>query len=194
MSDYDKSLMDSYILYLDANNLYGYAMCEYLPYNNFKWNDEEWNEEKIMSLDDKGKKGYLFSVDLSLPDDQHDYFNNYPLCPENMSINKEDLNEWQQENYNETKIQKLCLTFNDKKNYVINYRYLKLALSLGYQLKGINKVIEYSQSDFLSKYIMLNTNLRIKSTNDFEKDFYKLMNNSVFGKTMENVRNRINFR
>ena len=56
MSEYDKSLMDSYILYLDANNLYGYAMCEYLPQGNFKWNTDEWTTEKILNLDDKVKK------------------------------------------------------------------------------------------------------------------------------------------
>jgi hypothetical protein len=194
MEKYDENKEESYILYLDANNLYGYAMCQHLPTHNFKWNNEVWTKEKIMNLDDKGQTGYLFSVDLSLNDKLHDYFNNYPLCPENISIKKDNLNEWQQENYKETKIEKLCLTFNDKNNYIINYRYLKLALSLGYTFKKVNEVLEYSQSDFLSKYIMLNTQLRTKASNDFEKDFYKLMNNSVYGKTMENVRNRINFR
>jgi hypothetical protein len=87
----------------------------------------------------------------------------------------------------------LCCTFFDKKNYVVNYRYLKLVLSLGVTLESVNKVLEYKQKAFLKDYIMLNTNLRKSSNNEFEKDFYKLMNNSVFGKTMENVRNRINF-
>lgn len=194
MTSYDSKIEESSIIYLDANNLYGWAMSSHLPYKNFNWNNDDWNKEKIMKLDDKGKKGYLFSVSLKLPDDKHDYFNNYPLCPENISIQKNELNEWQQENYKQSKIQKLCLTLHDKVNYVVNYRYLKLALSLGYELLSVNKVLEYDQCDFLAKYILKNTELRTKASNDFEKDFYKLMNNSVYGKTMENVRNRINFR
>ena len=71
---------------------------------------------------------------------------------------------------------------------------MKLALSLGYELVEVRKVLEYDQCDFLAKYILKNTELRTKASNDFEKDFYKLMKNSVYGKTMENVRNRINFR
>jgi len=71
---------------------------------------------------------------------------------------------------------------------------LKLVLSLGVELVKVNKVLEYSQKDFMESYIMLNTDKRIKAKNDFEKDFFKLMNNSVYGKTMENVRNRIDFR
>jgi len=151
MNDYDPKQEQSYIFYGDANNLYGWAMSSYLPYKNFKWNDDEWTKEKIMSLDDKGEKGFLFAVDLHLPDDKHDYFNNYPLCPENISINKNELNDWQQENYKQSKIEKLCLTLRDKTNYIVNYRYLKLALSLGYELVTVKKVLEYDQCDFFSK-------------------------------------------
>jgi alkyl hydroperoxide reductase subunit AhpC len=194
MSNYEKSKEDSYIVYLDANNLYGYGMSTYLPTGNFKWNDEIWNKEKIMNLEDESNTGYLFQVDLKIPQDKHDYFNDYPLCPENISIKKKDLNGWQQENYKESHVKKLCLTLYDKKDYIINYRYLKLVLSLGYELENVNKVLQYDQSNFLKKYIDLNTDARIKAKNDFEKDFYKLLNNSVYGKTMENVRNRIDFR
>ena len=194
MAKYDKSKEDSYIVYLDANNLYGGAMCEYLPYKNFKWNNEKWDTNKILSIGDKDDKGYLFCVDLHIPVELHTHMNNYPPCPENISIKKEYLNEWQKEGYRNSNIKKLCTTFNDKIEYVVNYRYLKLVLSLGVELKAVHQVLEYSQKDFLKDYIMLNTNLRKVSNNEFEKDFYKLMNNSVFGKTMENVRNRINFR
>lgn len=194
MKNYDKTKEDSYITYLDANNLYGGAMCEHLPYKDFDWNNDEWTTEKIMNIGDKDEKGYLFSVDLHIPEELHEHMNNYPPCPENISINKDMLGNWQQEEYKKSNIKKLCCTFYDKIDYVVNYRYLKLVLSLGVKLLKVNKVLEYTQTDFLKKYIMMNTNLRKESKNEFEKDFYKLMNNSVFGKTMENVRNRINFR
>jgi hypothetical protein len=194
MSTYEKSKDDSYIVYLDANNLYGAGMSTYLPTDSFKWNLEQWDTTKIMNLGDKDKKGFLFEVDLHIPEEKHDYYNDYPLCPENISIKKEYLNEWQQQNYKESPVKKLCLTLIDKKKYIINYRYLKLVLSLGYELKQVHRVLEYNQSDFLKKYIDLNTDARKTAKNDFEKNFYKLMNNSVYGKTMENVRNRIDFR
>ena len=185
---------DSYIIYLDANNLYGYAMCQYLPTDNFKWNNEEWTLEQILELKDDADIGYLFDVNVSYSEELHDYFNQYPPLPSNMNVKKEYLNKWQQENYNESKINKLCCSLLPKNNYVVNYRYLKIALSLGVKLERVNRVLQFNQKPFLKEYIMLNTNLRTKAKNDFEKDFYKLMNNSVYGKTMENVRNRINFR
>ena len=79
MSDYDKSLMDSYILYLDANNLYGYAMCKYLPQSNFKWNTDLWTTDKILNLNDEGQTGYLFDVNLHYPEELHDTHNQYTL-------------------------------------------------------------------------------------------------------------------
>ena len=111
---------------LDANNLYGYSMIQHMPTGNFKWNNNIWTKESILDLDDKATTGYLFDVDISYPVELHDKFNQYPPCPENISIKKEYLSEWQQENYNETNITKLCCTLQPKNNYVINYRYLKI--------------------------------------------------------------------
>jgi hypothetical protein len=194
MKNYDADKEDSYIVYLDANNLYGHAMCEYLPVRNFEWNEEKWDTERILKLDNKGETGYTLSVDLHIPEKLHDYFNNYVPCPENVVIKKSSLSSEQQIDYKESKIKKLCTTFFDKTDYVINFRHLKLVLSLGVELVKVNKVIQYHQEPFMKSYIMLNTEERIKSKNDFEKDFFKLMNNSIYGKTMENVRNRINFK
>ena len=77
---------DSYIVYLDANNLYGYAMCQYLPVGDFKWNTDEWDTDKILNLKDDAEIGYLFDVNVSYPEELHDYFNQYLPLPENMTI------------------------------------------------------------------------------------------------------------
>lgn len=185
---------DSYIIYLDANNLYGWAMSQHLPFADFKWNTEEWTTERILSIANDAETGYKFKCHLRIPESHHDLFNNYVPCPENIQVKKADLSDWQQENYNESKIRKLCCSFKDKVDYVVDYRYLKLVLALGVELVSVSQVLQYSQKPFLKEYIELNTNLRKKAKNEFEKDFFKLMNNSVFGKTMENVRARINFR
>ncbi len=194
LPNYNPDELSSFILYLDANNLYGAGMSSYLPYRNFKWNNEDWTANKILALDDKGTKGFHFKVDLEYPVDLHDLHNGYALCSENMIIKNDMLNEFQKQERKESKISKLITNFYDKLEYGLNYRYLKLALQLGLKLKKVHKVIEYDQLNFMEGYIMKNTNERAKAKNSFEKDFYKLMNNSVYGKTMENVRNRINFK
>lgn len=193
MESYDKSMDDSYILYLDANNLYGYSMSQYLPQSKFKWNTQAWTEADILLLDDKGSVGYLFDVDLHYPKSLHDLHNGYALAPENMSVRNDMLNAWQQEGRKDAGCEKLITSFYDKKNYVVNYRLLKLYLQLGLKITKVHRVLQYQQSNFMESYIMKNTIERKLAKNAFEKDFYKLMNNSVYGKTMENVRKRINF-
>ena len=96
-----------------------------------------------------------------------------PFLPERMVINK---------------TKKLVCNLHNKKNYVAHINMLKQALSHGLKLKKVHRVIEFEQEAWLKKYIDFNADLQMKATNDFEKDFFKLMNNSVFGKTMENVR------
>ena len=194
MKTYDKEKEDSYILYLDANALYSGAMTKFLPYKEFEWNTEEWDKKKILTIDDKADTGYTLSVDLHIPEELHDYFNNYVPCAENIQIKKTFLSERQQIDYKESKVKKLCTTFFDKIDYVMNYRHLKLVLSLGVELLKVNKVMQYKQKPFMEEYIMKNINLRRASKNEFEKSFYKLMCNSVYGRTLENVRKRINFK
>ena len=90
-------------------------------------------------------------------------------------------------------VKKLINTLNEKEKYVLHYRHLQLYLSLGLKLKKIHRALEIQQSKWLEKYISFNTQMRARKENtDFEKDFFNLMNNSVFGKTMENLRKRSN--
>jgi hypothetical protein len=192
--NYNPAEPESYISYFDANNLYGCGMSSFLPYKGFKWNSEEWTAERILCLEDKGETGYLFEVDLHYPNHLHKLHNGYALCSENKIITNSMLNSFQSKHRKETETKKLVCSFEDKTKYVLNYRYLKFALKQGLELVKVNRVIEYEQMNFMEGYIQMNTTERTRAKSDFEKDFYKLMNNSVYGKTMENVRNRINYK
>ena len=133
------------------------------------------DEAFIMSYQsENNEKGYVIEVDLEYPQHLHDAHNDYPLASEHLVIND---------------MRKLAPNFYDKTNYVVHIRNLQYNLSKGMILKNIHRVIEFTQSDV---YINNNSKLRQQGTNDFEKDYYKLMNNAFYGKTMENVRGRFN--
>ena len=190
IEDFDSEKPSNFLVYLDANNLYGWAMCQKLPTGDFQLE----NTTTIDSLNNKESclgnyignlkkigNGCILEVDLEYPKELHILHNDFPLCPENVKIDKQT-------------VKKLCNTLFDKEKYVIHYENLLQCLQLGLKLKKIHRIITFEESNWLAPYIELNTNLRKKATNDFEKDFFKLMNNSVFGKTMENVRERVDVR
>lgn len=190
---------DNYLMYLDANNLYGWAMSQFLPFRDYKWcNPEEWTQERILSLSDTSNTGYFFEVDLTYCEELHDLHNQYPVAPENITVNDKMLSPYakalrEELSLNSCNVGKLVPNLNNKYKYVLHYRNLKLYLSLGLRLDKVHRVLQFEQKDFLKSYIDFNTAKRAMAKNDFEKDLFKLMNNSVFGKTMENVRNRINY-
>ena len=169
---FDPELNSSFLQYLDANNLYGWAMSQLLPTGEFKWvNDvSRFTPDELVK---HGSKGYLLEVDVKYPKELHDLHNDLPFVCEKMKINK---------------VKKLVPNLYDKKKYVIHIRALDQALKHELILKKVHRVIEFNQSAWLKPYIDFNTEYRKKAKNDFEKDFFKLMNNSVFGKTMENIR------
>ena len=176
MSDYNKMQATKYLTYLDANNLYGYAMSQPLPTGKFEWIEPQ-EIEKILNHEDDHKIGYMIECDLEYPKELHNKHNDYPLAPEIMVINK---------------VPKLIPSLNNRTKYVLHYKNLKQNLLLGMKLTKVHRIIGFEQSPCLKQYIDLNTNLRTKANNDSEKDFFKLMNNSLFGKTMENIRKRVN--
>ena len=167
----------TYLQYLDANNLYGWAMSQPLPTGGCKWVDVNHNE--ISELATRTDKGYLLQADVSYPKELHNQHNDLPFMSERMEINL---------------VEKLVPNLRDKKNYVIHIQALNQALQHGLRLDRIHRAIEYDQSPWLKTYIDFNTQLRTAAANDFEKDFFKLMNNSVFGKTMENIRKHRNIK
>ena len=180
MKDFNKNKLFKFLMYLDANNLYGWAMSQKLPTNGFKWlTDKEienlFNNQIVQVWE---KTPCILEVDIEYPKELHDLHNDYPFCPERVEC--------------DNGVKKLIPNLRDKNNYVIHYKNLMQCLKAGLKLKKIHRGIKFYESAFLKPSINKNTSLRTKAKNDFEKDFFKLMNNSVFGKTMENIRNRVN--
>ena len=175
MKDYNKDEEESFLEYLDANNLSGWAMSEPLPANGFEWLEDlsKIDEDFIKNYDKDSDKGYMLEVDVKYPKNLYDLHSDLPFLPERMKIDK---------------CNKLACNLYDKKNYAVHIRSLKQALNYVLILKKVHRVIQFNQEAWLKPYIDMNTELRKYSRNDFEKDFFKLMNNAVFGKTMENVR------
>ena len=177
MKYFDKTKPSTFIQYLDANNLYGWAMSQKLPTHGFKWMVSD-APSVIKLLEKKDTKiGYIFEVDLEYPQSLWEEHNDYPLAPERIKIDNVD---------------KLISSLLPKKNYVLHYKNLKQYLEEGMILKKVHRVIKFNQSCWMEPYIRKNTELRKEAKNAFEKDFFKLMNNSVFGKTIENIRKRQN--
>ena len=184
MKDYNPDKETSYIQYLDANNLYGWAMSQQLATHGFKWM-KDITKEKVMeilekanhSMFNRGRKGYIFEVDLEYPSSLWEDHNDYPLAPEKMIVNG---------------VEKLICHFKPRKNYVVHYRNLRQYLEMGMRITAVHRGISFYQSSWMEPYIRKNTELRKTAANSFEKDFFKLMNNSVFGKTIENIRKRQN--
>ena len=193
---YDPAQPTNYITYLDANNLYGWAMSLPLPKKNFHWKRVMPTEEQIMNMKWNSKKGWILEVDLEYPAHLHDAHNDYPLAPEKKAIKPEKMSEYQRRLMAEQELappntEKLLLTLEDKEKYVVHYSNLQFYLRQGMRLKKVHRVIEFDQEPWMEPYIRMNTEFRKQARSDFETDFYKLMNNSVFGKTMENLRNRV---
>ena len=159
MKSYNNNEESSDIQYLDANNLYGLAMSKKLPVNGFKWLDSnKINEDFIKNYKEYNDKGYILEGDVKYPKRLHELHSDLPFLSERMEVNK---------------CKKLVCNLFNKKKYVVHINALKQALNHGLKLKKIHRVIKFNKKEWLKPS---------------EKDLFKLMNNSVFGKTMENIR------
>ena len=188
MENYDSDKPSTYIQYLDANNLYGWAMSQPLPTGGFKWMKnltvdlvlkilEKEQARKNGGYCQRGTVGFLLEVDLEYPSELWKKHNDYPLAPERLNIDG---------------VEKLICHFKPRKNYVVHFVNLQQYLEMGMILTAVHRGISFNQSAWMEPYIRKNTELRKCAANSFEKDFFKLMNNSVFGKTIENIRKRQN--
>ena len=151
-------------------------MPQNFPGNGFKWVEDlsQFNEDFIKKYDENSYIGYFLEVDVEYPKELFNFHKDLPFLPERKKVEK---------------VEKLICSIEDKEKYVIHIRALKQALNHGLKLKKVHRVIQFIQKDWLKPYIDINTKLRKKAKNDFEKDFFKLMNNSILRKAMENVRN-----
>ena len=194
MINYDPTKESSFLVPVDANNLYGDAMSFKLPCKNFKWCDEKdlkYLEENILEIPDDSDIGYIIKVkELIYPKEFHDKHNDYTLFPIHKNIKNEDLSPYQNKLRKITKSRKLVTSLENKNGLICDYRTLKQSIQHGLKLNGIECAIKYEQKYWLKPYIDLNTKLRQEGTSEFEKDFFKLMNNAVYGKTIENVLKR----
>ena len=198
MSDYDSNKQSTFITYLDKNNLYGWAMSEYLHYSEFEWL-KSVDKLDVMSINKKSDVGHILEGHLEYPKELHDLHNDYPLASQKLTVTNDILSNYcksiaDKYDIKVGDIKKLIPNLANKSKYVVHYRNLQLYLSLGMKLTKIHRVLQFKQSNWMKKYIEFNTKKKICATNDFEKRFFKLMTNSVYGKTMENLRKRINVR
>ena len=199
MKEYDEKAPSKYIMYLDANNLYGWAMSQYLPTGGFRWMTKKQIDQTNLALyKEYSKKGLILEVDLEYPNELHDLHNDYPLAPEKVKVTENMLSDYcksiaDKYSISTGLVHKLIPTLGKKEKYVLHYRNLQLYIDLGLKVTKVHRVLEFDQSPWLKQYIDFNTEKRKNAKNAFEKDF-KLMNNSVFGKTMENIRKRVDVR
>ena len=175
IKNYDKNIESLYLEYLDPNNLYGWRMYRKLPVIGFKWIKKlsKFDEDFIKDYNENGNKGYIFEVDAEYPKKFFNLLSDLPFLVERNKIYE---------------CNKLVCNIHDKDNYVAHIRPLKEALNHGLILKKVHRVIQFNQKAWLKPFIDMNTKLRTEAKNYFEKDLFTLMNNAIFGKTMENVR------
>ena len=154
-------------------------MSQKLPVNGFEWvkNLSKFNEDFIKNYDENSDKGYFLEVDVEYPKTLFNSHKDLPFLPKRKKVEKVE------------KIEKLICSIEDKEKYIIHIRALKQASNHRLKLKNAHRLIKFNPKVWLKPYIDMNTKLRTNAKNEFEKNFFKLMNNSVFGKTMENVRN-----
>ena len=152
MKEYNEKAPSKYIMYLDTNNLYGWAMSQYLPSGNFRWmTDKEINKIDLAKYKENGKKGLILEVDLEYPQELHNLHNDYPVAPEKIKVSNGMLSEYCKkiaERYNISigLVRKLIPTLKDKKEYVLHYRNLQLYMALSLKVKKVHQVLEFNQS------------------------------------------------
>ena len=203
MNGYDPTKPEKYIIYVDANNLYGWSMMQKLPCSDFRWvtpeelreineNDQEHFMAMLEQFDEKDE-GCFFEVKLEYPEELHDKHNLYPLAPERRCVKEEEMSYFTKHLHEKLKVKintktpLLLQTLEGKDHYFVYWKNLLLYLKLGMKLKHVYGGIHFKEAYIMKAYIELNTKLRNQpGASEFEKELFKLLNNSIYGKTLEN--------
>ena len=172
MNNHDPNASSNYLMYVNVNNLYRWAIRKKLPIDNFErdYEIDKFTSNFNRNYNEHCDTWYLLEVDIASPENLHESHRYLPFLP----VAKD----------------KLLTTLDDKRNYIVTISTLKQALDHGLSLQKVHRVISFRQEAWLKPYIDKNTKLRKCAKNNFEKDFFKLMNNAVFRKTIENVSHR----
>ena len=193
---YDPSKPDTYLLYLDACNLYGMALSKPLPQSNFKF-VQNVDLDKILATPVDSPVGYFVEADVEYPESLHDAHSGFPLAPENMTITPEMLSPYTRElasclNRTPSDAHKLTSTLFTKEKYLVHYTNLQTYVRLGLCVTRVHRVVEFHQSAYIKPYIDRCTALRQASTSDFGSNMIKFLANSIFGRSLMNVRKHQN--
>lgn len=194
MDDFNESQEKKHIMYFDANNLYGWGLSQSLPYGFFHFLDQDEIEQfDLRKISTDAKEGYILEVDLEYPQHLHDEHNDYPLAPEHLLVEDDNLSKysislWEKLNTSKSsdgtekvkpriKALKLISTLKGRRNDIVHCRHLQLYIELGMKITKVHRILGFQQKPWLQAYIEFNSNMRKQAKNDFEKDFFKLMCN-----------------
>ena len=172
-------------------------MNQPLRYCDFKLlTKKEISEFCLDSISENSEIGYILEVDLEYCKELHDSHSDYPLAPEKLEISSDMLSTYCIDIANKYGIKvggvnKLVPNLRNKMKYVVHYRNLQCYLSLGMKLIKVHRILKFKQFNWLKKYMEFNTQKRKESTDEFNKAFFKLLMNCVYGKSMENIRKRM---
>ena len=197
VKDYDPDKETSWLQMWDINNLYGYGMQNLLPKSTFQWlSEEEVNAFQAQEVSDDSETGYMCEVDLEYPHKLHDTHSDYPLAPDSLTITHDMLSSYSKDllttlGMKPGKVPKLIPNLRNKEKCILHYINLKQYLSLELKLTKVHRVLAFHQSAWLKAYIDFNTEKRKMAKNDFDKDFFKLLNNSIYGRTLEDLRKHV---